>query len=712
MKHDLAVAFSSAFGPRWSPLPLEPLSGIDLASRIAWNLVCIWLLGQSSGEVKAGCSLAESEEWFFGSVHLPCRLFSEFMNVEDSWRVQQIMATIKLDQDFWELLPYVLEEHGPGSRASVMRDPRTATARAEKKNKGVFYTPADVADFMVGYAMDKYDGDESRAKCLDPACGTGVFLLAILRAVELRHSIAASFDRFSYMCTSLFGCDISGQALDACAFVMLRECLSDVRTRRMTPWAAWHSIRLNLVEFDAITIEPPQSELTEEPSESSRLLTKVRYQLGSVPSEFISLKLASVERRETDRGPGLPLFVPDTRRIGDIFPDAVRGFDLLIGNPPYAPIGKRDDYPSLVSSYHSLSKVESSYNNFVLFVEMMWRLTRLRLSASALVTPLSIAYHRGSQYQACRRAMTLAGGRWHFAFFDRQPHALFGEEVKTRNAIVFRIDDSSAPATGQRAEVYTGPLRKWTSRTRKDLFSSIGFVSLGQTSITRGIPKLHNDCQASVFKSLQQRADRLPSLCVRIGSCAPNEAFDTQLSPHVFVGGTAYNFLNVYRETSPLVHEKSLPLSDSHVHSLEFQSERDAEIGFAVLCSRLSFWLWHVLGDGFHVGGWLFNEVPFGRQSFDETDQGELALLGRRLWKRLQEHRFVSLNGGKQTIGFRPLACNDELNAIDSLLIRKVGVPAEFSEELKSFVHNNAVVDMEDHRRNHVQKYFSASQSK
>src|SRR5258708_7538914 len=36
MKHDLAVPFSSAFGPRWSPLSPEPLSGIDLASRIAW----------------------------------------------------------------------------------------------------------------------------------------------------------------------------------------------------------------------------------------------------------------------------------------------------------------------------------------------------------------------------------------------------------------------------------------------------------------------------------------------------------------------------------------------------------------------------------------------------------------------------------------------------------------------------------------------------
>jgi len=709
-KHDLQIPFDATFGSRWSSQATHT-PGAYLAARAAWNLVGIWLLAQASGETKPGCSLKEAEDWFLGSVGLPCQSLSEFVSAADGWRIEQTLAAIRLDPDFWELMPYVLEEHGPGSRASVLRDPKTATARAEKRSKGVFYTPVDVADFMVGSALDKYDGIKVRAKCLDPACGTGVFLLALLRGVESLLPTAESFDRFSYIRNSLFGCDISAQALDACAFVMLRHCFSDVRPRQMSPWTAWHSIRLNLVEFDAIKIEPPPSEFAEEPSESARVLTRVRSHLDAVPSQYIPVEVGSIQQPHPNSAQGLDLFAPKSVHLGDVFPDSARGFDLLLGNPPYARLGERDDCSSLVLSYHSLSKAESRYNNFVLFVEMMWRLTVPGVSASALVTPLSIAYHRGNQYRGCRRAMSSSGGRWQFAFFDRQPHALFGEEVKTRNAILFRFDDSSTPAKGEPAEIYTGPLRKWTSRTRKDLFSSIDFVSLGQTSIARGIPKLQNECQARAFKSLQHRVDRLPSSCLQITSCAPYEVFEKSLSPRVFVGGTAYNFLNVYRETSLLDGEKNVPLSESHVHCLEFQSERDAEIAFAILSSRLSFWLWHVLGDGFHVGGWLFNEVPFSQQSFDETDCGDLSLLGRRLWEKLQEHRFVSLNGGKQTIGFRPLACNEELDAIDALLIRNAAVPDEFSNELRSFVRNNAVVDMEDNRRNHVQKYFSASQS-
>ena len=52
-----------------------------------------------------------------------------------------------------DLLPYILDPHGPGSRLSVMRDPRTKTARATPRVHGFFYTPADVAEHMVQAAL-------------------------------------------------------------------------------------------------------------------------------------------------------------------------------------------------------------------------------------------------------------------------------------------------------------------------------------------------------------------------------------------------------------------------------------------------------------------------------------------------------------------------------------------------------------------------------
>src|SRR5690606_10623571 len=110
-------------------------------------------------------------------------------------------------------------------------------------------------------------------------------------------------------------------------------------------------------------------------------------------------------------------------------------------NPPYATIGPRDDSVALEQRFASLLPGNVSRSDyFPLFVEMMWRLARPGSSASGMVVPLSLAYSSRAQMSATRRAIMRSGGRWRFAFFDREPHALFGEEVKTRNTIVLRSE--------------------------------------------------------------------------------------------------------------------------------------------------------------------------------------------------------------------------------------------------------------------------------
>ncbi len=214
----------------------------------------------------------------------------------------------------------------------------------------------------------------------------------------------------------------------------------------------------------------------------------------------------------------------------DLFPMVTQGFNVLVGNPPYAALGERHDCEELADRFCSLSETKniSRANFYPLFIEMMWRFLSPKNSAAALVTPLSIAFHSGRLYANCRRAMSFAGGRWQFAFFDREPHALFGEEVKTRNAILFRFEDVETPKRGQLAEIETGPLRKWTSRTRRALFESISFTSLGAFSITRGIPKLSGEGQAAIFCLLQRGTMRLTDWGLRASTCRPETAIGEQ----------------------------------------------------------------------------------------------------------------------------------------------------------------------------------------
>ena len=525
-------------------------------------------------------------------------------------------------------------------------------------------------------------------------------MLALLRAAEAHHG--SGFDRFGYAVQHLHGLDVSGHALDACAFVLLHACWRDVEQRGLSPWSAWHRLRMNLVQVDALTVEPWLAGGAS--AEVSGSFSDVAGKLTSAPSVFLKASTTSV----VDAGCEAGLFGNGGVSLSELFPAMKNGFDVLVGNPPYAGIGERTDLANLAATFRSLpdSAASARTNLFPLFIEMMWRFTTPGRTAAALVTPLSIAYHGGTQYDNCRRAMSAAGGRWQFAFFDREPHALFGEEVKTRNAILFRFEDEKTPPRGQLAEIETGPLRKWTSRTRHALFENIGFTPIGAAIISHGIPKLGGEIQAAAFRSLRRATGRLPAWCVRVGTCRPEDAIGEQSTHRVFVGGTAYNFLNVYRFAELADDERTFPMSESAVHCLEFRSEQDAEAVFAILSSRVAFWLWHVLGDGFHVPGWLWDEIPFSRSMFDADSLAQLAAQGRKLWQRLREHRFTSLNGGKLTIGYRPLHCHEERDAIDALLIESAKLPPEFLTELRTFVQGNAVVDAADERRQHLHQIF------
>jgi hypothetical protein len=642
----------------------------SLIMRGAWNLVTMHLTARSSGKCSLRCGIQEAESWFRGDSTTADDWLSARIPAECLWMAEQLLNTVQLDEELRALLPYILEEHGPGSRASVMKDPTTASARAAKREGGVFYTPADIADYMVGHAKELYRNDFLTAKSLDPACGTGVFFLAMLRAAVRAQGGTNGFSPFDYVTNCLHGIDVSGYALDAAAFVLLNECLSEILSRHLSPLAAWRLIRRNLIETDALCVDAG---------------TKSN---GNSATEFFENPLPE---------------------LADLFPQAQEGFDILIGNPPYAALGDRQDFVSLAAHFASLHEAKAAprLNLFPQFVEMMWRFTKPGCNAAALVTPMSLAFHGGSQFENCRHAMGWNGGRWQFAFFDREPHALFGEEVKTRNAILFRQENSETPQRGKAANIETGPMRKWTSRTREQMFRCIQFTALDSIEITSGIPKLDGAIQSEAFMVLRRRLERLPSFATRIGTCEPAEALVGEDAPKVFVGGTAYNFLNIYRPTALLPEEGGFTLSESSVHCLEFQTEFDACAAFAILSSRLSFWLWHVLGDGFHVAGWLFNEIPFGRSSFASEDFESLGKLGDTLWQKLQGHRFTSLNAGRLTVGFRPLACHQERDEIDAILARSAGLAHGFVVELRMFVQRNAVVDSADERRGQVRKHFT-----
>jgi hypothetical protein len=138
----------------------------------------------------------------------------------------------------------------------------------------------------------------------------------------------------------------------------------------------------------------------------------------------------------------------------------------------------------------------------------------------------------------------------------------------------------------------------------------------------------------------------------------------------VAVAPTSYNFISAVRDPKrPLVEGHT---SRNAFSVLEFKSEVHASAAYALLNSRLAFWLWNVTGDGFHVTRSLYQLLPVP----DIWGSGleRLAILGDCLWKRAVEAPVTSVNAGKRSVSYPVWRHTDLIDEIDDELGSALGV--------------------------------------
>ena len=463
---------------------------------------------------------------------------------------------------FSGLLPYILDPHGQGSRLSVRSRPETVVVRERKRAGGVFYTPGDVAAFMAAEVLCELGDDAFPLTVFDPACGTGVFLRSVL--VELQRC-APHADAFDLACSCLYGTDIDPWAVDASAFVILQECFAAVRTRGIPPVAAWHALRLNLAHVDALRLDPGAGLPHDDPKRIARLECRARLKAGKIP--------------ETS-GDVLP---PGPLPFHYLFPEIAEGPHVIIGNPPYADLGPRPDILALSRRFETLrAATRPTVDLYPLFVEQMVRLTTPNAHGGAMVLPLSLACNTGPQFIALRALLARTPGHWRFAFFDREPHALFGEDVKTRNAIVLWSRQGNDPSV----LVSTGPLQKWRGRSRVRMFENITFTPV-RVDIRMGIPKVEGKLQATALLQLLEQAHVLEHVMFGMRRATLAETYRSD-GRTVYIGATAYNFLNVFLQPPPWEAPPESELTKHPLYALICPTHADAIRVFGIFQQPVS----------------------------------------------------------------------------------------------------------------------------
>ena len=617
---------------------------------LAWLLVSIWLTAFSTRAIGREEGIRDATSWFFAeTTHELLQAFSPRVEAD----VDRLLSKCDEASSYHQLLPYVLDPHGPGSRLSILRDVNTRAARDRKRSTGAYYTPSDVATYMVREAIRPCSTECKPPNIFDPACGTAVFLRAALASLRDTWPDLST----QTLATRLFGTDIDPLALQAANFVLLADCLVDASCST-SPIELWRDIRKNFACVDALRLDPERN--TRPRSYSTHL---------------------------TAEEPG------GRFHLTSLFPHLEDSPLAIVGNPPYTKLGPREDLPALAARFSTMAERPKPTNeSFPLFVEQMIRLSSTPSAIGTMVVPLSLSCNVGPQFTALRRLIERTPGQWKFAFFDREPHALFGEDVKTRNSILFWSTEHGQ----KQSQILSGPLRKWRAEDRAAMFSSIRFTSIS-SPIRDGIPKLEGPVQARAFDSLARCNDRFGHVYRTMRRTPLAESINAGKSM-IFVAGTAYNFLNVFLTPPAQSVPTGATLSQNPLHAVELPSDEHAFAAFAVLSSRLAYWWWRATQDGFHVTARYLAELPFGLEFFSNAIRGNLAVCGELLWSLVKEHLIVSLNRGKASLAFSPNEFEDERTKIDGLLASQIGLHDSLIRELHSFVADTIAAKTNNHQ--------------
>ncbi len=329
-------------------------------------------------------------------------------------------------------------------------------------------------------------------------------------------------------------------------------------------------------------------------------------------------------------------------------------YSCLIGNPPYV-------------------TEKNKGNLFLKFVRNMMEYGKEK-SCSSLIVPLSICYSQSTPFKTLRNDMFKECNiEWSFYNFDRSPDSLFGDQVKTRNTILFR-----KKITGE-SKLKTTGLQRWTNEKRKELFEQLKTVEFDKNSNQNIIPKLSTETEKKLYDELSTGNENILSMASSKGKY------------QVCINATAYNWLCVYDHIPPSLDEYENLYIPSSMKILNFDNEEQKYFFIAMLSNRIAYWYWTVIGDGFHLNTSFFENLYISENVFNDSTKRELAKLGKIYCKELQKYPTKSYNCKKCIVNYNHLPLEHLYSKIELIILDRLKVPYEFENDIKKWYSNQVL---------------------
>lgn len=168
------------------------------------------------------------------------------------------LSHINQYSDWPTLIHYALEalEYDVEAYFNVEVSHGIRNSNRKKKKNGIYYTPLDVANFIVSQCVDSVLQFTDEPSILDCSCGSGVFLIQSLRYLESKQTRDDNLEtsmRILERC--IWGIDISHAAVDCCKAVILQYYLDHYKDAAARLGEIWSIIDRSIFRGDATHLQ-------------------------------------------------------------------------------------------------------------------------------------------------------------------------------------------------------------------------------------------------------------------------------------------------------------------------------------------------------------------------------------------------------------------------------------------------------------------------
>lgn len=550
---------------------------------------------------------------------------------------------------------------------------------------------------------------------LDPTCGSGAFLFAVLNVLEPIYeatldrmqaflaeaertgwvwngALRERFERItadaadhrnrkyfvfrSIVVNNLFGVDIMEEAVEICKlrlFLKLASQLEEEDDIEPLPDIDFNIRQGNaLIGYtdhpeasgDGLDIALTRDELTSQVADLRGQYTRYRTEQFGDRSQAAELKRWLNARQET-------LDVTLNRTLAERYSattDALRASWKASHQPfhwwaTFYEQMERGGFDVIVGNppYIQSAKVRREYSVLGLETERAadiyaWVMERsadllAEGGRSGMIVPLSLTF--SSRFASLRDVLTSSYAANWYSSFGRIPSALFAYDVRVRNT----IHVGRKARTGERTRVnLTGRLHRWFEQERPFIFETLAFTPFQPRAWDGLVPKVHTPALVQLFEGERSRSTpTIESLLRRTGRDV------------LHFKKSAYNWLNFCRVQPPCYDQSGALIPHTKFGTLAFTSQEDRDLAFLLLNGKWEFAYWYMSGDDFDVTIGMFEGLPAPLIRLTDRQRREALAIAGELDAAMNEAVSFKLNAGKRVGNYNLARCRHITDRSDLL---------------------------------------------